>query len=332
MAVAHRDVEVGQGGVTGEGVSAGRAVVLRALDRRVVCLGDVVVDDHERGAGVGDGGVADAVGLGLAVDGEGVGGELPEAGALVDGDGGERAALDVGGVDGAELVGAVAAHVQVDAEDGFREAGLDIVEEGLGLVRAHCEWGLVRVRERALGVNLPVLMLLKARPTRPSLFWSRTNEPETEVASSTTCCVTVAPPILTVSVPALPEADEPSPYLICQVSPLTDLKVELLDGSNAVCDPSSLEGSCVLKTQRSAEPVSKSRLRVWPPIDTASRYAESPDSGTASTSAVSPEPELPEPELPVEGDWDDWGTEDVSTGWEVADVVVGWEDGLAPNG
>jgi hypothetical protein len=44
------------------------------------------------------------------------------------------------------------------------------------------------------GDGWTVLMLLKARPTRPSLFVSDTNCDETEVAASTACDVAVTAP------------------------------------------------------------------------------------------------------------------------------------------
>ena len=67
-------------------------------------------------------------------------------------------------------------------------------------------------------VGIPVLMLLKARPRSPSEA-SETNADETFFASSTTCPLTVVPPTVTVSVPTLPLAPDPSAYSILQVYP-----------------------------------------------------------------------------------------------------------------
>lgn len=62
-------------------------------------------------------------------------------------------------------------------------------------------------------------MLLNARPTRPSLFVSWMKEPDTCVAISTACLVAVAPPMLTLSKPTVPDALDPSPYSIEKVPP-----------------------------------------------------------------------------------------------------------------
>jgi hypothetical protein len=48
--------------------------------------------------------------------------------------------------------------------------------------------------------NLPVLMELKASPSKPSLSWSCWNWALIVSASSTACLVTVTPPTWTVSV------------------------------------------------------------------------------------------------------------------------------------
>lgn len=56
-----------------------------------------------------------------------------------------------------------------------------------------------------------MLSLEKARPTRPLDWVSETNDWETAVASSTAWLVTVAPPMLTVSVPTFPAVPDPSP-------------------------------------------------------------------------------------------------------------------------
>lgn len=45
------------------------------------------------------------------------------------------------------------------------------------------------------------------------------------------------PPMVTVSVPTVPDAEDPSPYEISQVELLDDLKVEDLAESKIVCAP-----------------------------------------------------------------------------------------------
>lgn len=64
--------------------------------------------------------------------------------------------------------------------------------------------------------DLPVLILLKAIPMSPSDS-SLINEEETLLASSTAWPVTVVSPILTVSVPTVPLAPDPSAYWMLQV-------------------------------------------------------------------------------------------------------------------
>lgn len=91
-----------------------------------------------------------------------------------------------------------------------------------------------------------------------------------------------SPPMLTVSVPTVPEAEEESPYEICHLEDLEALKVDDFVGSKIVC-PVALEvvdlGSCVdqtyfatlalvvyhmvcVLTHRSDDPVSKSSIKV----------------------------------------------------------------------
>lgn len=128
------DAKVRQGAGAREGVTPDVRVVLGALDLAVVGLRDGVVDEHERGAGVGDGGARARVPLLLAVDAEAVRRELPEALGGVDGDVGERAGV-LGTVDVAELVGSGGGVLQVGGEDGLGQGGHDVVEEGLLLGR-----------------------------------------------------------------------------------------------------------------------------------------------------------------------------------------------------
>ena len=100
--------------------------------------------------------------------------------------------------------------------------------------------------------GLTVLILLKARPTRPLDCVSVTKEPETAEASSTAWFVAVAPPMLTVSVPTtLPVAFEPSPNVMANVLPLSALNVCDLVGSKIVWPVCSFAGSEVLKSHLS---------------------------------------------------------------------------------
>lgn len=75
----------------------------------------------------------------------------------------------------------------------------------IGLLRD--DWALAK--KVFCGVGETVLMLLKARPTRPSEV-SEVKEEETVLASSTAWPLTTVEPMVTVSVPTLPDAPLPS--------------------------------------------------------------------------------------------------------------------------
>ena len=127
-----READARQRRRAGKDDAAGLRVVLRARDLRPVGLDDGGVDDQEAGAGICDGGAGAALDGrgGAAANGDGLGGELPEAVGVVDGDGGEGAG-ELGGVDFAEGVGAGGAVFEVGGEDGLGEVGGDVVEERL---------------------------------------------------------------------------------------------------------------------------------------------------------------------------------------------------------
>lgn len=128
------DVEVGESGGAGEDVAALVAVVGGARDARVVGVDDVVGEEHEGGAGVGDGG-ADGAGCGGGgSDAVAAGVELPEAVGAVDRSVGDRTGV-LGAVNEAEVVGAGGTLLQVGGEELGLEGVLDGVEEGGLLVR-----------------------------------------------------------------------------------------------------------------------------------------------------------------------------------------------------
>jgi hypothetical protein len=86
----------------------------------------------------------------------------------------------------------------------------------------------------ATGLGVTVLIEGHARPRSPSPVpcW---NSVERLFASSIAWFAIVSPPSDTLSVPTVPEAEEPSPYEIFQVEPLDVLKVEDLLESKMVC-------------------------------------------------------------------------------------------------
>ena len=121
--------QVRQGGAAGEDVAG--VVLFGAGDFGVVGFEEDVVDEKERGAGVGDGGIGLGVGDGgVGADGEGFGGELPVALGRVDA-GHFHFADELGGVDGAELVGAYGLVSEVGGEEGGFQGGGDVAEEGV---------------------------------------------------------------------------------------------------------------------------------------------------------------------------------------------------------
>jgi hypothetical protein len=87
------DVEVGQLGRAREDVAALVAVVRGAGDGRVVVVDDVVGEEHEGGAGVGDGGADGPQGARRGSDAVAAGGELPEAVGAIDGGVGDGAGV-----------------------------------------------------------------------------------------------------------------------------------------------------------------------------------------------------------------------------------------------
>jgi hypothetical protein len=123
------DVEVGQLGGAREDVAALVAVVRGAGDGRVVVVDDIIGEEHEGGAGVGDRRADGSQGASGSSDAVAAGGELPEAVGAVDGGVGDGAGV-LGAVDEAEVVRAGGALPQVGGEELGLEGGLDGVEEG----------------------------------------------------------------------------------------------------------------------------------------------------------------------------------------------------------
>ncbi len=77
------------------------------------------------------------------------------------------------------------------------------------------------------GVGWTVLMEPKARPNRPSEEASCVNCDDNLLASSMAWFSTVMLPISILSVPTVPDADDESPYWICQEEP--ELFLNVLD-------------------------------------------------------------------------------------------------------
>lgn len=127
------------------------------------------------------------------------------------------------------------------------------------------------------------LMVLKARPRRPSELPSRVKDEDTCVATSTAWFSTETPPTVTVSVYTMPDEPLPSPYRMLHLAPSISFAVELDSMLYTVWFVTAVLGVWLLKTQRSEEPVSKLRFSVWGgvPIWTGARYSVSKICGTA---------------------------------------------------
>ena len=106
----------------------------RATDLSVVGINDIVGEDEERGAGVGNG-TDRGAGEGGAAYTVAVAGEAPEALAVV-----YRGVGDVAGIgtviDEAELIGARGAFLEVRSEEGRVKQAFRVGEECLLLVRS----------------------------------------------------------------------------------------------------------------------------------------------------------------------------------------------------
>ncbi len=128
-----RDAEIRQLRVAGE--MHARFLQLRARDLAPVGLDDGVVGQDQGGARVDDGGGGVGVRLRFPfADGEAFGFDLPEPAGGVDGGVGDGA-LELGRVDFPELVAPDLVVPEVGGEDGQVEAGHDVFEKGLLLLR-----------------------------------------------------------------------------------------------------------------------------------------------------------------------------------------------------
>ena len=121
---------VGQSGATGVDETTNLSVKLCTLDLRVVCFGDGLVNEEKRGTGISDGLGSTGVLDDLVANGKLGRGELPEARRGVHGNP-SHLALELGGIDLAELVNTSAIRIQVSGEHREVEVAHNIVEEGL---------------------------------------------------------------------------------------------------------------------------------------------------------------------------------------------------------
>jgi len=148
------DSQIRQLRITGESHASDSLVVDCASNLAVVSVDDGGVGKHEGSSGISDGLASSDVHRSPGPDLELGGRELPEAVGGVDGRPSEGAA-ELGGVDGAEGVGAYGGLAEIGGEDGHGEGGLGVVEEGL-LLRG-LDGVELRVGEANKSIGLRVL-------------------------------------------------------------------------------------------------------------------------------------------------------------------------------
>lgn len=131
-------MEVGEGGVAREDESLEGWVHAGSLHLAPVGLGDIIIDQHQGGSGIGDCRTTGAVGLDRAIaDGKTARCKLPEPVRAVD-RGICQITFELGLVDPAKLVCTDFGMSKVGGEDWLREGRLDVIEKGslfLGLYR-----------------------------------------------------------------------------------------------------------------------------------------------------------------------------------------------------
>ena len=153
--VANGEVEVGELGVAGEGEGLELLVELGTGNLAVVGLDDDGVGEEESGTSVSNGVETLSGGLLLTVvDREGLARELPEAVGAVDGNL-LQVTLELGLVDGTELVGTDGVVAEIGSEDGLGQGGGDVVEEGLSLLGLNgVKLGKGKTKETIVGLVL----------------------------------------------------------------------------------------------------------------------------------------------------------------------------------
>lgn len=159
--------------------------------------------------------------------------ELPETSGRIDWSVSDGTSVVVS-VDSTKVISTICVQWEVRSKERVGERGLGVVEESLLLGWGNCDSLECHARYDLMSINLPVLMLLNERPRSPSeVSW--TNWVETLVASSTAWPLTAVLPTVTVSVPTVPEAPDPSAYVIFQEAPVNFLKVLLEVGLKTLC-------------------------------------------------------------------------------------------------
>ena len=178
--------------VTGKNVSTQARAIRGRRDRAVVILNDTVGEVEECSPGIGNGVNGDRPEAATA-NRVALAGEFPEPSRVIDGNVGDGACV-LGIINEAKVVRSRRTFLQVDREQRARETGFGIVEKRQLLSRLHCIVESVNVlpssshkeresgddddndvREKRKVFPSPVLPLLNARPSKPSLSTSRWN-------------------------------------------------------------------------------------------------------------------------------------------------------------
>lgn len=130
VGVTNGNGHVGQSGVARVDETTNLGIELRTLDLGVVGIGDRLVHKEKGGTSVSDGLGSTGVLKDLVANGKLGRRELPEARRGVHGDP-SHLALELGGIDLAELVNTSAIRVKISGEHREVEVAHDVVEEGL---------------------------------------------------------------------------------------------------------------------------------------------------------------------------------------------------------
>ena len=128
--IANGDTHIGQLSIAGVDETTDLGVKLSTLDLRVVCLGDLLVDEEERCTGVGNSVRTLRVLEKLVTDSKLGRWELPEARLGLDGYPCHWA-FELCGINLAERIGAAAIWVEIGSEDRHVQVGHNVVEKCL---------------------------------------------------------------------------------------------------------------------------------------------------------------------------------------------------------
>ena len=271
IATTDLEADIRKRGVAGVGVAALLLVIGRTPHSAIVGVDDVIRKVQERCARIGDG--VDGIGDRSAPDGDAAGGEGPETLTAVHIDIGHRPRV-FGIVDEAEIKGSRRAFLQVDGEQGRRQTGQDVGEEGflrgwldrVELVKGQAEQTVV----------VDILLELGAHPlgelnrlTRERGLSNGDGVGVDDTAGAALIAIGDAP-----GGPWKPFARRGLGRVIQRMT--VALTGWGLGRENPAMPVSRVSGLARTEgTYRSDEPVSKSKVSCWPPTVMGVKYCES---------------------------------------------------------